>query len=307
MCVATKVGIRTVRFVNGTVDTVILALMMLLITLGIFVIWETNQIFNRADSTQYTIYKPTVENEALSFMELQALNPDVFAWLTVYGTNIDYPVVQGADNLDYVSRSARGEYSFSGAIFLDWQTSRDFADFTSIIYGHHMDRNAMFGDIGSFADEEYFKARRYGTLFFDGEEHGIEFFLFTHVDAYDPEIFRVKIEGQEQQQAYLDLLYSVAMHTRDIQVMTDDRLIMLVTCSIITTNGRDILVGRLTDNVAENTFNLEETGTGNIFTIDGLPELWAQTPLLAKIFIIALPFVIVALLVTLIIKKKRRA
>jgi len=106
MSVATKVGIRTVRFVNGTVDTVILALMMLLITLGIFVIWETNQIFNRADSTQYTIYKPTVENEALSFMELQAINPDVFAWLTVYGTNIDYPVVQGPDNLTYVSRSA---------------------------------------------------------------------------------------------------------------------------------------------------------------------------------------------------------
>ncbi|MCG4817374.1 class B sortase, partial [Collinsella aerofaciens] len=74
----------------------------------------------------------------LSFEQLKELNPEVFGWLTVYGTNIDYPVTQGKDNWKYVNTNALGEYSLSGAIFLDYTNRKDFQDFNSILYGHHM-------------------------------------------------------------------------------------------------------------------------------------------------------------------------
>ena len=44
-------------------------------------------------------YKPAGKtDESPSLQELQKINPDVCAWLTVDGTKIDYPVVQGETN-----------------------------------------------------------------------------------------------------------------------------------------------------------------------------------------------------------------
>ena len=70
---------------------------------------------------------------------MQALNPDVCGWLTIDGTHIDYPLVQGATNMDYINRDVYGEFSLSGAVFLDSRSKADFSDGYSIVYAHHME------------------------------------------------------------------------------------------------------------------------------------------------------------------------
>lgn len=52
------------------------------------------------------------------------------------------------------------------------QNKPDFSDFDNIIYGHHMEKHMMFGDIGEFTKEQYFNEHPYGNLFFDGKDHG---------------------------------------------------------------------------------------------------------------------------------------
>jgi sortase B len=93
----------------------------------------------------------------------------------------------------------------------------------------------------------------YGNLYFDEKDHGIEFFAFLHADAYDTLIYTPGI-NEKDRQAYLDNLIANATHLRDVGVTTDDQLILLSTCSPDSTNGRDILVGRMTDEVFEDTF-----------------------------------------------------
>lgn len=302
-----------IRAVNGFVNIFVLMVILLILALGCYAIWDSAQITHAASSARYEQYRPTAEDDGASFAYLQAINPDVFAWLTVYGTNINYPVVQGRDNVRYVNTSAEGRHSLSGAIFLDHRNTPDFADFSSILYGHHMENRTMFGEIGMFTNQDYFNARRHGTLYYDGQEYGLDFFAFLHVDAHNHQVFRVNITEQEAQRAYLDLLMDMAMHTNDdVVITTDDRIVLLSTCSPNSTNGRDILIGKITENIRANPFEAErEAGTMalpiNIPMIDTLPGLWAQISNWAKIAIAALVFVLILLGGILIYKKKRRS
>jgi len=281
MRIAAKAGMITLQMANGFVNMFLLITILLLLAFGCYAIWDSNQIHSAASHMRYERYRPSAEDDGISFANLQAINPDVFAWLTVFGTNIDYPVVQGRDNMRYINTNAEGGHSLSGAIFLDYRNASYFADFSNILYGHHMESRTMFGEIGMFADEAYFNARRHGMLFYDGQEYGLDFFAFVHVDAHDFSVFRVNISGQEAQQAYLDLLMEIAIHTHDdVIVKPRDRIVLLSTCSPNSTNGRDILIGKITDDVRIDSF-VRESDTNNaipinIPMIDTLPSLWAQ-------------------------------
>ena len=243
---AAAIGRKTIKITNGIVNNAVLAVIVTLMAFAGYALWDSNQLHSAADSSNYAVYKPTPANEGKSFLELQAINEEVFAWLTVYGTNIDYPVTQGPDNMKYVNTNAEGGYSLSGAIFLDYRNSRDFSDFNSIVYGHHMAKNVMFGELDKFADKDKFDSHKYGNLFFDGEDHGIEFFAFVHADAYDKTVFSANVR-EENRGEYLDGLLAKATHIREIGVTVQDRVVLLSTCSSDSTNGRDILVGRITD------------------------------------------------------------
>jgi sortase B len=274
---ATGMDGKIVRAANIVVDTAILAAILLLFALGGYSLWDTEQVYLAADSAQYEIYKPSEEDGGLSFAELVTVNPEVFAWLTVYGTHIDYPVAQGPDNMKYVNTNAEGEYSLSGALFLDSGSSRDFSDFSSILYGHHMEKEAMFGEIGLFADKSYFDARRYGNLYYGKRSHGLEFFAFLSADAYDSTVFRTGVEGRDEQEDYLNKLLAMSTNTRDIGVTVNDRIILLSTCSPGPTNGRDILVGRITDERYADPF-LTYKDAPETFTADKLSGLLERFP-----------------------------
>ena len=254
---AENIARKTIKAINSIVDFVLLTIIILLLTYAGYALWDSKQIYDVADKSQYEIYKPTIANEGKSFKELQTINPEVFAWLSVYGTNIDYPVTQGKDNMRYVNTNAEGRYSLSGAIFLDYRNSKDFSDFNSIIYGHHMEKKAMFGELDTFSDKTVFDSHRYGNLYFDGKDHGIEFFAFIHVDAYDYTVFKPNVKDEDRQ-VYLDGLLEKAIHMRDIGVTVMDRIVLLSTCSTDSTNGRDILIGRISDKAFDDIFAGED-------------------------------------------------
>jgi len=286
----------------------VLSLVLLLLAFGSYAIWDSGQVHSAASSKQYERYHPTAENDGPSFQDLQARNPDVFAWLTVYGTNIDYPVVQGQNNIKYVNTDARGRHSLSGAIFLDARSGPNFSDFSSILYGHHMENRVMFGEIALFSGKSYFEARRYGMLYIEGREHGLEFFAFVHADAYDTAVFRNQITEPEEQQMYLELLMQMAIHTRpDVPVTIDDRIVLLSTCSPNATNGRDILIGKITDTVSHDPFRTETADRITAIPgIDTLPGMWIGAGLWVQIGIAIPAFLLILLASILICTKKRR-
>ena len=258
---------KTVRAIDKGVDTLLLACAVLVVIVAAFHYWDTNRIFSEGDAATYAEFKPTID-DTKSFEELQEINPDVIAWVTVYGTKIDHPVVQGKNNVEYLNKDVFGRTSLGGAIFLDSQNNPDFEDYNSIIHGHHMQESAMFGNLDLFVDEEFFLSRKYGNLFFNGDDHGLEFFIFVETTGYDFDVFKTGVAYGAPAQAYLADLYTKAIWTRDIGIQPDDQIVLLATCTSDLdnrrTNGRHILVARLTDEVFENTF-LEEEPEPTVF------------------------------------------
>ena len=182
---------RIIRALSMLLNRALVVALCLPLAMGCYALWDSHMVYERASVEQWQPYRPT-EPEPLSFWELQRINPEVRAWLSVYGTNIDYPVCQAAQGSEnkYVTTNAKGEYSLSGALFMDTANAADFSDFATIVYGHHMERKAMFGAISDFSQREFFDEHRYGNLFANDTDYGLEFFCFLDADAYDRSIYR---------------------------------------------------------------------------------------------------------------------
>lgn len=283
----------------------------------VYALWDSNQVYSLASSSEYEAYRPvtTQQDELASFSgfsKLQELNPEVLGWINVYGTNIDYPLVQAKDNEKYLNKDSKGEFAATGAIFLDARNNPKFEDFNTIIYGHHVENGVMFGDVAKFADQEFFDQHRYGSIYYNGVEKGLEIFEMLEVDAYDFNIYDPGIQGEDRQQAYLDHLLSVAMHKRDISLSPSDRIILLSTCFLDVTNGRHIVVAKITDTVPKNTFHTKKSKPFpySVFDDSSLGRFLSSIPLwiwYLILFVLFLLLIFLLLVLYLILRRRRES
>lgn len=81
--------------------------------------------------------------EQMDLPALQQVNSDVIGWIAIPGTEISYPLVQGADNDYYLTHTWNQNSSAVGAIFMDCRCSADFSGFNTIVYGHRMNNGSM--------------------------------------------------------------------------------------------------------------------------------------------------------------------
>lgn len=251
-----KKKIKTIRKISRFIDYIILLMSLLALLIGIYAFWDTHELMEIADSQTYAVYKPDSDDN-LTFKELKERNPDVIGWIDVYGTNIDYPIVQGKDNDEYLNKTVLGKFSTTGSIFLDASNKKDFSDFQNILYGHYMAERKMFGDMELFKEKSFFDSHKYGVIHRLGEKsRGIEFFAFLKTVGTDKEILSVAKKNQEKPDL-IDHIYKASDYSRKLDFGENENLVVLDTCNLSVTNGRYILIGRLTDRVRKNIFKKE--------------------------------------------------
>lgn len=171
------------------------------------------------------------------------LTPDYRCWLTVYDTKIDYPVVQGEDDLYYASHDIQGNSSLTGAIYLAANNSGDFSDNYNLIYGHHMANGIMFGALDSFETESYFNSHRTGEIITKGRVYDLNFFAVLDTDAYESMVYRV---GDRDLEALRDWLKQYATFY-DKEAAEGDKIVALSTCRDATTSGRLVIFATMTE------------------------------------------------------------
>ena len=79
--------------------------------------------------------------------EVRKVNPDTVGWIQIKGTEIDYPVVRGADNGYYTKHSFDNKTNNFGAIYLNSQTDLSDVPANTIILGNKTFMNTLFGKI----------------------------------------------------------------------------------------------------------------------------------------------------------------
>ena len=245
---------RVIRGMNGILDYGLLLLLLLGLVYGCYALWDSQNLAEEATSEQYAIYKP--QEDTLGFQELQSMNSDVIAWITVYDTPIDYPVVQGTDNFEYLEKDVLGNPSVAGSIFLDAKSDRNFHDFYTVIMGHHMQGRKMFGDIDLYTDVSFFEKNTTGTLYVEGRILKLETVAILKADAYDKYVYRTDWKEKEEKEELIRHIYELAVHTRGQRLTVEDQMIALSTCSSGNTNGRHLLICKV---IKENTVEGSET------------------------------------------------
>ena len=119
----------------------------------------------KEDDTEDKLIPPlTVDHKSLL-----AQNEDYAGWIYIEALGISYPIMQSTDNDFYLHRTFEKEVLFAGSIFMDFENSKDFSDPNTIVYGHNMKDDSMFGNLNLLYDSELYKnSSRFWILTPDG-------------------------------------------------------------------------------------------------------------------------------------------
>lgn len=180
----------------------------------------------------------------IDFDALKEKNKDVKAWLTSAGTPINYPVVQGEDNQYYLYRMFNGEYNGKGSLFIDYRCENPFEDFNTIIYGHRMKDGSMFHELIEYRDKAYFEEHSSMELATPDKEYELQIFAVVTIPADSP-LYRFSFSGDSEKQAYLDQVLEASEVDMDVSVSTEDRIVMLSTCTYEYDDARLVVYGKL--------------------------------------------------------------
>ena len=186
----------------------------------------------------------------VNFQELQAINPDIYAWIEIDGTDINHPVLQSAtDDTYYLTHNSDGNYSAGGSIFTEKEyNAKDFSDPVTILYGHHTMTGAIFSHLQEyFSDPKFFEKDPVINIYtpegqlqyhvFAAVPYSDDHLLYTH-DFTDADVFNV----------FINTVFSVrdlgAHFNEEYRPEPDDRVLILSTC-YQGTSGRFLVMGTL--------------------------------------------------------------
>lgn len=244
---------RMAKFFLKTANSIVTALVVITLCLAgayaSYALWDNNQVYAAAENVweELLMLKPEVNKDgSASFEELLDINPDVCAWVTLDGTKIDYPVVQGETNLTYINQDVYGNFALAGSIYLDSRNSKDFSDPYNLLYGHHMEKSQMFGDLDLYEDEGFFNRNTTGTLLLPDRAYKLEIFACLKVEAgddniFDPELWRSDINNLIAY-AQSNALFLHEDAIARLKSMAEPQVLALSTCSSDFTDARTIIL-----------------------------------------------------------------
>ena len=241
-----KVG----RVCNTLIDGIFCLCLCCLLLYGLYSLWDIYKVYQNAGlSKELAQCKPDEEAPYEALQELMKINSDVCAWITIDDTGIDYPVVQGTDNTEYLNHDLYGEYLLSGSIFLDYRNDRNFTDSYSLLYGHHMNGGKMFGDLEKYKEEAFFSTHRSGMLYLPKQAYEIEIFAFIDTNAHDKLVFRPNQTTWENQGQLLDYTAEKALWRTEEYPQGGEKILGMSTCDSGNTDGRYVIFARIIDTV----------------------------------------------------------
>ena len=190
------------------------------------------------------------EFNPVDFNSLKQINEDTVAWISIDGTKIDFPIVQGETNDEYLKTDFNGNHSSMGSIFLDYRNNSlenptyDLSDF-SLIYGHHMTGGRMFAQLCNYKSQSYYDNHKTGIIYTtDGLAHEIEFFAGVIIDGRDETVlFTSDFVDEDHYDAYVSNIRRNSTFESDVEVEYGDKVVALVTCTYETDNSRYVLYG----------------------------------------------------------------
>ena len=228
---------KLANIINKSIKVITFILAAFFAIYGILMLRDTYCIQQEAFSSYDLLqYRPNIEENKPPYLDdLININEDTVGWITIYNTNMDYPIMQGKDDLTYINKDVYGNFSISGSIFLSYQNSKDFSDPYNLVYGHHMDNGAMFGDVLKNKEKDFFNKNNKGILFLPNKVYDLTVMAVLETDAYDHNIYYINNNFDYT----INYIKNNSLYYKDIEY---EHIVALSTCDDATTSGRTILI-----------------------------------------------------------------
>jgi len=177
----------------------------------------------------------------IDFEAAQATNPDVYAWIWIPGTNIDYPILQSEteDDAYYLNHTIEKKEGLPGTIYTEKYNSKEFSSPVTVVYGHNMKNGSMFADLHKFEDKAFFDANPYVYIY--TPDRTLKYHIFSATPFDDRYILgNYNFTSQNDFEKYLDELRSTINGNvnMNVNVMQQTGILTLSTCIADSPNER---------------------------------------------------------------------
>ncbi len=186
----------------------------------------------------------------IDFNYLHGVNDEIYAWIKIPSTQVDYPIVQSRiDDNFYLERSIYKQPLKAGSIFTQSHNLTDFSDPVTVIYGHNMRSGQMFANLHFFEDSAFFEQNEFFNIYIPGHiltYRVVSSFRYDNRHIMNSFDFSKSADLEAFQQTVLSPS-AVVKNVRDgITLNSESRLVVLSTCmSSSQKNSRYLVVGVL--------------------------------------------------------------
>lgn len=180
---------------------------------------------------------------SVDFTALQAINPDIVGWLYIGALDISYPIVQGEDNDYYLHRTFEGQSNFSGSIFMECKNNGDFLDPNTILYGHNMKDQSMFGRLKFLNEREGYLDDPVFWVLTPEQDYKYQIFSLQYTMS-NSEVYTLFSGAGQEVLDYLNARKAESSKTLpEVELTEHSRVVTLSTCASSTGEQRFVVQG----------------------------------------------------------------
>ena len=172
------------------------------------------------------------------FGQLHEQNEDIYAWIVVPGTQVDYPLLQSETDNYYLDYNLDHSKGYPGCIYTNQCNRKDFSDYNTVLYGHNMKNLSMFGSLKKYKTEDFYKDHHFFTIYTSECAYRYQIFAYYDVPETD-EVYTVGFAPDDTFQKFIDKMKQKSYDDTGVNVTKDDHIMTLSTCS---TTGKRFVV-----------------------------------------------------------------
>lgn len=203
--------------------------------------YQNLAVSSDADTNQDTSEEQTEPKISVNFDSLLKECKDIVGWIYSPDTVINYPVVKGADNNQYLHRLPNGKNNIAGSIFADYRNFSFNTDSNYLIYGHHMKNDSMFGTLLNYKSQSYYDA--HPIIYFLTPEKNYKIKLYSgFVTPADSDAYIIN-RTEEEMAEFMDKISRKSTFKTNAKYKAGDKIVTLSTCTNVSDDQRYVVIG----------------------------------------------------------------
>ena len=247
-------GRRKKKGGSNIVSNIILVIAIVVFAVSAYKLYGIFSEYNKGDKEYKKIQDLVINTEkkddtkeetfSVDFEKLLEMNSDVVGWIRFdEPSEINYPVVQGRDNEEYLKRTFEANTNKLGTLFVDVNNPGDFSGRNTFIYGHNMKNGSMFAQLLKYKDDSFYKEHPYFYIYTpDGKVRTYEIFSAGVVkDTSDSYIMDYADDAAFQ--TYIDYIKQQSAYPTSTEVTTASKIVSLSTCTNVRDDERFLVHG----------------------------------------------------------------